>query len=265
LKQLQILALCNNGIRGGLVALAERGLTELRELNLSGNAVEDFNELRALSPLRSLRRLDLRWNAVRATPDYARLARALVPSLQVLDADSSFAPAAGALVVSDASWSRLGLAEEQDEDEPEDDSERDAEDDVVIMLGEADAESAPKRARIAERNRAAMLAAAKGGDGNEDEDEDDDSEFSTEQSSEEEEEEEEEEQEDDDDLEPTRKRRADLSDDPPAATESRFSPEKADLRAPNLALPASAPVLHSSARRPWKRLHTNWQGESDSS
>jgi hypothetical protein len=249
------------------VALAERGLTDLRELNLSGNAVEDFNELRALSPLRSLRRLDLRWNAVRATPDYARLARALVPSLQVLDADSPFAPAAGALVVSDASWSRLGLAEEQDEDEPEDDSERDAEDDVVIMLGEEDAESAPKRARIAERNRAAMSAAAKNGRAQEDdEDDDDDSEFSTEQSSEEEEdEEEEEEQEDDGDLEPTRKRRADLIDDPPAATETRLSPEKADLRAPNLALAASAPVLHSSARRPWKRLHTNWQGESDSS
>ncbi len=261
MPQLQVLSLCDNGIRGGLVALSERGLLNLRDLNLSGNAVEDFNELRALSPLRKLRRLDLRRNIVCNTPDYARLARALVPSLQFLNVISPFAPQAGTLVVSEVSWnvfSKNGVEEGEDD--------RDAEDDVVIMLEEEDPESAPKRARIGNVEVLEM----------DEDDSDDDSDFSTAHSSEEEgEDEEDEEEEEEADGGSKRERLSDEFDgllpgdeghpevlmDPLSTLSSQKDNSGNDAAAP--ARIVSALLLHPFTKRSWKRLHTNYQGESD--
>ncbi len=283
LMQLQILSLCNNAIAGGLFALAQRGLFALRELNLSGNAVEDFNELRGLSPLRSLRRLDLRWNAVRATPDYGRLARALVPSLLHLDTDSDFAPQPGVLVVTEEPWG--GLKKRGNDKEPvvveEEDWEdgRDADEEVIISLGREDGEGSPKRARIERRNTLAMAAAMQ-----HDDDDEDDSEFATEQSEEEEEEEEEEDDEPDDeqpDSDPAAHSSSVLTGAGPLppgfiARATQVSPESRPqtppLQAASIkpltkngarAVAAAAFAVHNALVRPWKRPHTNWQGDSE--
>jgi hypothetical protein len=157
LNLVQLLSLSNNRISGGLSALLLQGLHLLRELNLSGNCIDDFNELRSLSPLRNLRALDLRWNEVCHTPDYAKLARALIPSLESLDTDSDSKLPRHTRILSDQPWSLLVRAyaigdedeDDNDEDEEEDDGEQDGPNDVVMRLRQGDVEAPFKRARLA--------------------------------------------------------------------------------------------------------------------
>ena len=101
---MEILSLCNNRLSSGLDQIASRGLVALVELNLSGNEFSDFNQLKLLAPLKRLRSLDLRWNEIRQTPDFKKLALSMLPGLNRIDSDSSFQLSAGRALISGRSW-----------------------------------------------------------------------------------------------------------------------------------------------------------------
>lgn len=83
LPALRKLELSDNRISNGVSHLA--GSPKLTHLNLSGNRIKDFDELKPLKELENLEVLDLFNNEVTATENYRDKIFELIPSLKYLD------------------------------------------------------------------------------------------------------------------------------------------------------------------------------------
>ncbi|XP_058458691.1 acidic leucine-rich nuclear phosphoprotein 32 family member A isoform X1 [Malaya genurostris] len=83
LPNLRKLELSDNRISNGLSNLT--GSPKLTHLNLSGNRIKDFDELKPLKELENLEVLDLFNNEVTTTDDYRDKIFELIPSLKYLD------------------------------------------------------------------------------------------------------------------------------------------------------------------------------------
>lgn len=83
LPALRKLELSDNRISNALSHLT--GSPKLTHLNLSGNRIKDFDELKPLKDLQNLEVLDLFNNEVTMTPNYREKIFELIPSLKYLD------------------------------------------------------------------------------------------------------------------------------------------------------------------------------------
>ncbi|XP_055533501.1 acidic leucine-rich nuclear phosphoprotein 32 family member A isoform X2 [Wyeomyia smithii] len=124
LPNLRKLELSDNRISNGLNNLT--GSPKLTHLNLSGNRIKEFEELKPLKEFENLEVLDLFNNEITTTEEYRDKIFALIPSLKYLDGfdkDDAEAP-------SDEEDEVNGGGEEEDEDEVSlDDSDSDYDDD----------------------------------------------------------------------------------------------------------------------------------------
>uniref|UniRef100_U5EZR7 Putative microtubule binding protein n=1 Tax=Corethrella appendiculata TaxID=1370023 RepID=U5EZR7_9DIPT len=83
LQNLKKLELSDNRVSNGLSTLIE--CPKLTHLNLSGNAIKDFDELKCLSKLENLEDLDLFNNEVTSTENYREELFKMLPKLKYLD------------------------------------------------------------------------------------------------------------------------------------------------------------------------------------
>lgn len=132
LPALRKLELSDNRISNGISHLT--GSPKLTHLNLSGNRIKDFDELKPLKELENLEVLDLFNNEVTATENYRDKIFELIPSLKYLDGfdrEDTEAP-------SDEEDEANGGGEDDDEEDVEldDSSDYDEEDDNDISLAD---------------------------------------------------------------------------------------------------------------------------------
>ncbi|XP_058458693.1 acidic leucine-rich nuclear phosphoprotein 32 family member A isoform X3 [Malaya genurostris] len=131
LPNLRKLELSDNRISNGLSNLT--GSPKLTHLNLSGNRIKDFDELKPLKELENLEVLDLFNNEVTTTDDYRDKIFELIPSLKYLDGfdkEDTEAPS------DEEDEVNGGLEEEEDEEEDLDSSDYDEDEENDISLAE---------------------------------------------------------------------------------------------------------------------------------
>lgn len=124
LPNLRKLELSDNRISTGLSNLT--GSPQLTHLNLSGNRIKEFDEVKPLKEFKNLEVLDLFNNEITTTMEYRDKIFELIPSLKYLDGfDKDCAEA-----TSDEEDEVNGVGEEEEEDEVSlDDSDSDYDDD----------------------------------------------------------------------------------------------------------------------------------------
>ncbi|XP_058458694.1 acidic leucine-rich nuclear phosphoprotein 32 family member A isoform X4 [Malaya genurostris] len=130
LPNLRKLELSDNRISNGLSNLT--GSPKLTHLNLSGNRIKDFDELKPLKELENLEVLDLFNNEVTTTDDYRDKIFELIPSLKYLDGfdkEDTEAP-------SDEEDEVNGGLEEEEDEEDLDSSDYDEDEENDISLAE---------------------------------------------------------------------------------------------------------------------------------
>lgn len=115
LPSLRKLELSDNRVSSGMSHLA--GSPKLTHLNLSGNRIKEFDELKPLKELKNLEVLDLFNNEVTMTENYRDKIFDLIPSLKYLDGFDKEDAEAPSDEEDEANGGGEGDGEEEDDDE----------------------------------------------------------------------------------------------------------------------------------------------------